>query len=113
MLKNAKIAGEIKPVDPNRGVAEAILEAGRRTDASNKALIDAIKNMSAPQVQVVHHETKQTVMTPIPVPRRRVFTVERDGAGLLERVVANKLTFTVQRDENGSMTQIIVEAKND
>jgi len=29
---NVKLAGEIKPVDPNAGVAAAIVEAARRTD---------------------------------------------------------------------------------
>lgn len=92
MLKGVKLVGEIKPADPNRSVAEAILEAGRRTDESNKALIAAVKSImvSAPNVAVAAPQVKvQMPATAKPT----------------------KWTFTVERDANGLMTQITAEAK--
>jgi len=57
---NVKLNSAIEPVDPNAGVAQAIAEAGRRTDESNRALIDAVKGimMTPPQVQVAAPQVK-------------------------------------------------------
>ena len=89
MLKgNIKLARD-EVVDPNKGVAEAIIEAGRRTDTSNKALIEAIKSvvMQAPQVQVAAPQVK--VQLPAVVkPTKWVFTVHRDEQGLMTTVTA-------------------------
>jgi hypothetical protein len=61
MIKGrVKFDSAIEPVDPNAGVAQAIAEAGRRTDESNRALIDAVKGimMTPPQVQVAAPQVK-------------------------------------------------------
>mgnify|MGYP001193026323 CR=1 FL=1 len=90
MLRGVKLTGEIKPVDPNRGIAEAITEAARRTDASNKALIDAVRSIitKAPEVQVVHHETVQATQAVAKRPAKWTFTVERDEQGLMTSITA-------------------------
>lgn len=89
MLRGVKLAGEIKPVDPNRSVSEAILETGRRTDASNKALIEAVKGIlvKAPEVQVAAPQVK-VQMPATAKPTKWTFTVERDGDGLMTSITA-------------------------
>lgn len=89
MLKGVKLAGEIKPVDPNRSVSEAILEAGRRTDASNRALIEAVKGIlvKAPEVQVAAPQVKVQMPAAQKV-TKWTFTVERDGDGLMTSITA-------------------------
>lgn len=75
--------------DPNRSVAAAILEAAQRTDASNKALIEAVKHImvQAPQVQVAAPQVK--VQLPAnQKPTKWVFTVQRDGQGFIETITA-------------------------
>jgi len=89
MLKGPVTILKAVQVDPNKSIAEAVLEAGRRTDASNKALIDAVKSviMQAPQVQVAAPQVK--VQLPAVVkPTKWVFTVHRDEQGLMTQITA-------------------------
>jgi hypothetical protein len=81
-----------EPIDPNKSVSAAIIEAAKRTDDSNKALILAVKDimMTAPQVHVA-------------APQVRV--------QLPANAKPTKWVFSVQRDENGLMTSITAEAK--
>ena len=78
-----------EPIDPNKSVAEALLEVGRRTDASNKALIEAVKGiiMKAPDVQVAAPQVK--VQLPANAkPAKWVFKVERDAEGRMTQITA-------------------------
>ena len=89
MLKgNVKLIRD-EPLDPNKSVAEAILEAGRRTDASNKALIDAVKGiiMKAPDIQVAAPQVKVQMPTNAK-PTKWVFKVERDAEGRMTQITA-------------------------
>lgn len=91
MLKgNIKLVRD-EVIDPNKSVADAVLEAARRTDASNKDLITAIKGiiMAPPQVQIVHHETKTAIAAaPAARPAKWVFTVQRDAEGRMTSITA-------------------------
>ena len=87
------LKGYVKPpvstvVDPNKSVAAAIIEAGRRTDESNKALIQAVKSIMMAAPQVVHHETKTDVAVAVPRPTKWTFKVERDQDGLMTQIIA-------------------------
>ncbi len=90
MLRGVKLAGEIKPIDPNKGVSEAILEAARRTDASNKALIEAVKSIiaKAPEVHVAAPQVKLQMPAAAGRPTKWVFKVERDSQGLMTQITA-------------------------
>jgi hypothetical protein len=92
MLKGSVRLVREETTDPNKSVTEAIVEAARRTDASNKALIDAVKGIlaAAPQVQVAAPQVK----VQLPANQR-----------------PTKWVFKVERDENGLMTSITAEAK--
>jgi len=89
MIKSKLKLVDETPEDPSTAVAAAIVEAARRTDASNKALIEAIKTLiiPAPKVQVIHHET-QVPTTAGDRPRKWVFTVARDADGLMTSITA-------------------------
>lgn len=89
MLKgNVKLVKD-EVADPNKGVATAIIEAGRRTDESNKALIQAVKSimMAVPQVQVAAPQVK-VQMPANAKPTKWVFTVERDSSGRMTQITA-------------------------
>ena len=89
MLKgNVKLLRD-EPIDPNKSVAEAIVEAGRRTDESNKALIQAVKSimMAPPQVQVAAPQVK-VQMPASSRPTKWVFKVERDAEGRMTQITA-------------------------
>lgn len=90
MIKSKLKLVDEPEIDPGQAVAEAILQAGRRTDESNKALIAAIKGiiMAPPQVQVVHHETVQPAPAAKPRPTEWTFTVVRDAQGLMTSITA-------------------------
>lgn len=90
MLKSKLKLVPLAEHDPNKTLAVAILEAGRRTEESNKALITAVKGiiMAPPQVQVVQHEGKQVPLAAIARPTRWTFSMVRDTNGLLTQVTA-------------------------
>lgn len=91
MLKGHLKLARDEIVDPNKSVAEAVLEAARVTNASNKDLITAIKGIIMAPPQVVHHETKQMLAAaPVQVarPTKWVFTVQRDDAGFMTSITA-------------------------
>lgn len=115
MLKTKlKFKPEPEKVD---SVAEAIIESAKRTDASNKALIEAVKSimMAPPQVQVVYPEAKIPAM-PIPVPRqaapparipqRRVFGVNLNAQGVLAHVSVDGQNFTVERNKQQQAVKV-------
>ena len=87
MIKSKLQLVDETEIDPGQAVADAILQMGRATDASNKALIQAVKSiiMAPPQVQVVHHETVQAVKAR---PTKWTFKVERDAQGLMTQITA-------------------------
>ena len=89
MLKSSAKIVEVPRIDPNKSVAEAIAEAAKRTDASNKALIDAVKAImvQAPQVHVAAPQVK-VQLPAVAKPTKWVFTVHRDEQGLMTTVTA-------------------------
>ena len=88
-MANLELVKSAPKVDPLKVMTGALEESARRTEASNKALIEAVKSMvikapdvsvAAPQVKVQMPENKK--------PTKWTFTMNRNADGLLESITA-------------------------
>lgn len=88
-MANLELVKSAPKADPIRVMTDALTESARRTEASNKALVEAVKgivmkasdvNVAAPQVKLQMPESKK--------PLKWTFTMVRNAEGLLESITA-------------------------